>query len=167
MSASIRPPTPRPCDSCPYRRDVPSGIWAVEEYEKLRRYDVPTPEQPAAVFLCHQNDRGSETSRLCSGWLGCHDTHHLLALRIAALDGTLDTTNLEAAVTYETSVPLFATGNEAADHGEAAIAAPGPDAVRFMDKITRVRRDLEDSQPSLASSGGAAPPARAEGAGPR
>ena len=26
----------QPCSSCPYRKDVPSGVWAHHEYEKLR-----------------------------------------------------------------------------------------------------------------------------------
>lgn len=28
-------PSPRLCESCPYRRDVPSGIWDRSEYAKL------------------------------------------------------------------------------------------------------------------------------------
>nr|WP_280343300.1 DUF6283 family protein [Nocardia neocaledoniensis] len=37
----IGPPAPRPCVSCPYRRDVPSGVWDFGEYEKLRGYVPP------------------------------------------------------------------------------------------------------------------------------
>ena len=28
MTQTVRPPAPRPCASCPYRRDVPSGLTA-------------------------------------------------------------------------------------------------------------------------------------------
>lgn len=24
-----------PCETCPYRRDVPSGVWSADEYRKL------------------------------------------------------------------------------------------------------------------------------------
>lgn len=41
-----------PCSSCPYRRDVPSGVWHREEYEKLLQYDDSTEILPA--FMCHQ-----------------------------------------------------------------------------------------------------------------
>lgn len=58
---------PVPCTTCPYRRDVPSGIWAPEEYQKLLAYDRPTMQQPAALFMCHQGAGG-----LCTGWVQCH-----------------------------------------------------------------------------------------------
>ena len=51
----IDPPAKRPCGSCPYRRDAPSGIWSREEYEKLPEYDKPTAYQPPQVFMCHRN----------------------------------------------------------------------------------------------------------------
>lgn len=38
-----------PCHSCPYRRDVPSGVWATEEYDKLLPYDADTASQPSAT----------------------------------------------------------------------------------------------------------------------
>jgi len=46
-----------PCQSCPYRRDVPSGIWAHEEYEKILDYDNETGHQPMKVFMCHQAEQ--------------------------------------------------------------------------------------------------------------
>lgn len=52
-SSQVRGPAPQPCASCPYRRDVPSGIWAAEEYAKLPAYDADTPFQPPHLFLCH------------------------------------------------------------------------------------------------------------------
>ncbi|WP_336794377.1 DUF6283 family protein [Gordonia malaquae] len=60
----VTSPAPRPCESCPYRRDVPSGVWAESEYEKLRAYDAPTGEQPVRLFLCHQYDGVSEDARV-------------------------------------------------------------------------------------------------------
>jgi hypothetical protein len=43
---------------------VPSGAWVAEEYAKLPAYDRPTGEQPAGLFLCHQQD-----GRACAGWV--------------------------------------------------------------------------------------------------
>lgn len=71
-----RPPK-RPCESCPYRCDVPSGIWHPDEYAKLLPYDGETWDQPPGLLMCHQRD-----GCICGGWLQTHDTSHLLALRL-------------------------------------------------------------------------------------
>jgi hypothetical protein len=122
-------PRARPCSSCPYRRDVPSGLWDAAEYARLRRYDGDTGEQAAAgafgLFHCHQQPR-----HLCAGWVGCHDMHHNLAVRIHAAG--LD---LGAVIGYESPVPLFASGAEAAAHGERDIANPGPAARRKIRQL--------------------------------
>jgi hypothetical protein len=129
------PPAPRPCASCPYRRDVPSGVWHREEYAKLRRYDAPTGEQPPGVFLCH-----TAPGRVCAGWAGCHDGVHLLALRFALMLGTMTADDVDATIDYVSPVPLFSSGAQAADHGEAEIADPSVSAVKAMAKIHHVRR---------------------------
>lgn len=134
----MRSPAARPCGSCPYRRDVPSGVWAPEEYAKLPAYDRATPFQPPAVFLCHL--LGWEGEQVCAGWVGCHDPAHLLALRIAESDGRLTGEEMDEIVDYVSPVPLFESGQEAADHGLADVEAPGPDATDAMGKIIRTRR---------------------------
>ena len=134
----IQAPAPRPCSSCPYRRDVPSGIWATEEYEKLRDYDKETWGQPMELFQCHQNDHDSAQARLCAGWVGCHGDQ-LLALRLAIAYQRID----PAVMDYTTPVPLFTSGAEAADHGEAGIDAPDDAACRLIRKITRTRSDVK------------------------
>jgi hypothetical protein len=53
-------PARNPCGSCPYRKDVPSGVWETLEYEKLPPYDGETFEQPFEAFFCHQ-----QNGRLC------------------------------------------------------------------------------------------------------
>jgi hypothetical protein len=131
---NIRPPAPRPCESCPYRLDVPSGVWAAEEYAKLPDYDLPTPYQPPAVFLCHQHD-----GRACAGWAGCHDGDHLLALRFAGVSG-LSTETVDAIRDYRSPVPLHASGTEAAAHGMADLLNPGPDARHVQVKLRRAGR---------------------------
>jgi hypothetical protein len=118
----------RPCSSCPYRRDVPSGIWQEHEYAKLPRYDGDVPDQVMAratgLFYCHQQDR-----HLCAGWVGCHDMDNNLAVRLSHSD--ID----PAVYEYVSPVPLFASGAEAAEHGRCDLDAPSPEATRKMAQL--------------------------------
>lgn len=139
------PPTPRPCASCPYRRDVPSGIWDASEYAQLPLYDEPTFAQPTALFLCHQHDRADDGARVCGGWAGCHDGDNLLALRVAVSSGEITVDTADAIRDYISPVPLFASGAEAAAHGVRELHQPGVAARDAMAKITRVRADLADT----------------------
>jgi hypothetical protein len=123
-----------PCPTCPYRRDVPSGIWDAEEYAKLPRYDEETSLQPVGVFDCHQVN-----GCVCSGWAACHDGEHLLALRLAEVFGTRTAGQVREILEYTTAVPVFASGREAADHGLAALHDPGARAVAAIRKIERTR----------------------------
>ena len=141
---TVRPPAPRPCVSCPYRRDVPSGIWAASEYAKLPRYDEPTYAQPPGLFLCHQHDRGDEQTRACAGWAGCHDGEQLLALRIGLADGRISAETADAIRDYVSPVPLFTSGADAAAHGMREIRAPGEDARTAIGKISRRRTNLSE-----------------------
>ncbi|MFF5019429.1 DUF6283 family protein [Streptomyces sp. NPDC001165] len=139
---TVQPPAPRPCASCPYREDVPAGIWAEEEYAKLEAFDEETAYQPPGLFLCHQTDRDDERARVCAGWAGCHDGDHLMALRIATLTGEITVEAAEAVRDYVSPVPLFASGAEAAAHGRSGVEHPDPDAVLAIRKIERRRTDL-------------------------
>lgn len=122
----------RPCRSCPYRRDVPSGVWEPGEYAKLAQFDGTTADQAAAgafaVFDCHQR-----TGQLCAGWVGCHDMDEALALRMVGRE--VD----PAVYGYESPVPLFPSGAEAAAHGMRDVARPGPAARRMIDSLNRLR----------------------------
>ena len=129
-------PRKSPCASCPFRRDVPSGVWAESEYDKLPAYDGTTGEQAMAgalgAFLCHNDPDKS----ICAGWaaLSNYDT---LALRMASrLDPDVD---VQACVDYTTDVPLFASGAEAAEHGKREIEAPSDKAVSTIGKVVKVR----------------------------
>ena len=142
MVDMIGPPAPRPCESCPYRRDVPSGVWAPEEYKKLEPYDHETAEQPAAVWTCHQIDRDSAQRRVCAGWAGCHDGDNLLAVRVAVFQGLMTGEDAQAVVEYVSPVPLFDTAADAAEHGLAEIEYPREQARATIAKISRRRSDL-------------------------
>ncbi|MEV6909068.1 DUF6283 family protein [Amycolatopsis sp. NPDC051071] len=62
-SDELGPPAEAPCRSCPYRRDVPSGVWDISEYEKLARYDRDTGEQPTGLFQYHLTDKDSRPAK--------------------------------------------------------------------------------------------------------
>jgi hypothetical protein len=114
-----------PCISCPYRRDVPSGLWSAEEYDKLPPYDEDLISQPIGVFVCH-----ATPEHLCHGWavVGGWDK---LALRI------YDAGHPDMGDIPEPIVPLFKTHQEAADHGRAEIDAPSRDARAHVSRLLR------------------------------
>jgi hypothetical protein len=122
----------QPCPQCPYRRDVPSGVWSHEEYEKLRRYDAETFDQPFSGFGCH-----AKPEFFCHGWAVVHTSrgsaHDLIALRFQS----------EPVEIPEPAVPLFASGNEAADHGQRDIEEPGLEAREAADTLRRYPRIRE------------------------
>lgn len=126
----------QPCGSCPYRLDVPAGIWEAHEYEKLPAYDGSIVDQVEAnafgIFMCHQRD-----GNLCAGWLACHGPHELLAMRLAREPVP------ESIWNYRTDVPVFASGVEAAAHGISGIEQPDARAKRMMAGIIRKREKTQ------------------------
>lgn len=127
------------CSSCPYRQDVPSGIWDESEYRKLPLYDEPeTAYQPPRAFFCHK-----QTGNLCAGWVGCHDMENSLGLRMAVSFGQISLETFEAAVAYESTDDLFDSGQEACDHGLAEIEAPSEEAVTIISKVVKLHQSLE------------------------
>lgn len=123
-------PCKNPCGSCPYRQDVPSGVWAAEEYEKLPEYDEDTGNQPVGLFLCHQQD-----GHLCAGWAGTHDMDNTLAMRLA--HHRMAGEEIEKTYDYVCPVPLWSSGREARDHGMANLETPDDKARRTIEKLTR------------------------------
>jgi hypothetical protein len=129
--AMIREPASHPCGSCPYRRDVPSGVWSEEEYRKLPLWDGPTWNQPPTVFMCHQAD-----GRVCAGWAGCHDMSEAMGPRIAMLSGKMSEDVYNALLDYVCSVELWGSGAEACAHGMAEVFTPGEAARRVIAKLS-------------------------------
>jgi hypothetical protein len=126
MSDDLPRPAKVPCGSCPYRRDVPSAVWDASEYRKLPEYDGPTWAQKPSLFLCHQQD-----GHLCAGWLACHGTDDLLALRFNAVH--------ESAYNYQSPVPVFSSGAEACKHGMKDIDDPSAESRRVVASLTQKR----------------------------
>jgi hypothetical protein len=121
-----------PCKTCPYRKDVASGVWDASEYKKLAAYDGTIVEQLTnggrPRFDCHQSD-----GNLCAGWVGCHGPENLVALR-------LQSERIDPSVwDYATPVPLFASGAEAAAHGMKKIKRPDAKARRAIAVLQRKR----------------------------
>lgn len=129
-----------PCKSCPYRKDVPSGVWMKNEYDKLPNYDGSIMDQlltdgALALFYCHQQD-----GKLCAGWLGGHGPHNLLAVRMAASRDRLS----DRVLNYVSPVPLFASGTEAAKHGKRSIRRPGKLAKSMVQRLVRKRKSRSE-----------------------
>jgi hypothetical protein len=116
-------------------------VWSYDEYEKLRPYDLPTGDQPLAYFACH-----ATPDSICNGWAVCHTNRgnefDLLALRLRGADYSM--------IPAE-SVPLFDSGNDAADHGQADITDPSDEAVAAVEKLQRKYPRLRDSDDSQVS----------------
>jgi len=130
-----------PCHSCPYRRDVPGGVWAENEYEKLPLYDGSLVDQlvsgATGVFLCH-----AQPGRLCAGWVGTHDMTNNLAVQVAA---TVGGAKIDPMIfTYTSPVPLFASGAEAAAHGLSSIENPSAEAKDRIALLLRKHEWLRD-----------------------
>ncbi len=121
-------PAKSPCASCPYRCDVPPGVWAESEYAKLPLYDRPTWDQPPAAFYCHL-----QTGRLCAGWVGTHDMQESLGLRLACFEKMMPEEFVRV-LDYVTAVPLFSTGAEAASHGRSGVT---PTTQRMVKQLLR------------------------------
>jgi hypothetical protein len=124
-----------PCASCPYRRDCPSGVWHADEYAILLHFDGPVAQQALSahgcgIFYCHQSD-----GMLCAGWAGHREPYDILAIRLGVASGRVSPSVLG----YRTSVPLFATGAQAAAHGMRDYVQPPLETVRAVAKIIRVR----------------------------
>lgn len=127
-------PAERPCGSCPYRQDAPSGLWHETMYDQLPPYDEEQCLRP--LFGCHQQD-----GHLCAGWVGTHDMDNSIALRVAVSSGFISPEEAQRTVDYVSPVPLFASGREAAEHGKRDLYNPGKRA-RAMK--ARLKNKLKD-----------------------
>lgn len=126
--APLPKPAKAPCKTCPYRKDVPAGIWHPTEYQKLPLYDGETFEQRSmSLFFCHQQD-----GNLCAGWIGCHDPVELLALRLHRVH--------PSTYEYRCPVPLLASGAAAAAHGMTKVEDPDDNALKAISRLSRARK---------------------------
>lgn len=117
-----------PCSTCPYRKDVPSGVWHYEEYEKLRGYDDNTA---LSVFMCHQSSVAN-VEMACKGWVMVHQNS--VAVRLACM-----TRQIDHRTCFEpTEVELYESGNAAADAGQRHIKRPRKKALKVIEKLKKI-----------------------------
>ncbi len=125
---------PKPCATCPYRKDVAPGVWDATEYEKLPAYDAETWGQPQVLFMCH-----AEPGQCCSGWATCHTArgreYDLLALRLAGCPEV-----------PRHGVEVFASGQDAHDHGISEIDNPGIRVREAIEKVGLLRGDAKPTE---------------------
>lgn len=113
----------KPCEQCPWRMDVSTGIFPTEAY----RTSAPTAYDAAFnTFACHMS--GSAAPATCAGFLLRHATHNL-GYRISQAAHRLDLNSVS-----DGGFPVYETYREMA-------IANGVDAA---DPVLRlVRGDLE------------------------
>lgn len=117
-----------PCESCPYRRATPSGVWSADEYNKLPLYDR---DGAIAPFLCHHSTIGKQEA-ICRGWLYVH--RHSIAVRLLMSFGRVKPEDA-----YKRITGLYRTGLSACRAGLRAINRPSKAAKALMAKITAKR----------------------------
>lgn len=119
---------PSPCGSCPYRKDVPPGVWSADEYRKLPEYDEG--KMQLGIFLCHQtNASGRET--VCRGWLTV--AAESVAVRLALARKRITLEQRDAPVL----VRLYSSGAEACAAGLEGIKLPSAKAKRLVARLIR------------------------------
>lgn len=121
---------PHPCDTCPYRKDTPSGIWHASEYRKLPKWDDPIAF--AGVFHCHNQTESRQT--VCRGWMEVH--HENLQVRLCIA------TQIEFNEHNQnpTTVPLHESGQAAMKAGMRQIKKPSLKAKAKVLKLLRKRK---------------------------
>lgn len=94
------------------------------------RGDVPEQIENGAfgLFDCH-----ATPDFLCAGWVACHDMRNNLAMRLTR--GEVD----DQVYDYESPVPLFSSGMEAAELGKREIKNPSERAKAKGRQIRMVR----------------------------
>lgn len=122
---------PKACDSCPYRRDVPPGVWAKEEYDKLPLYDCDAPMPALSSFLCHQS-HATEIATVCRGWLSVH--RDSVAARISQIKGELLPEDIPTA---DESNVYYESGAEAAKAGKRGVRRPSKAAKQKVRNLVR------------------------------
>jgi hypothetical protein len=84
------PRQPRPCITCPWRRDTPPGAFGIDRYQQLRNTvespDGGSPGLADPMFACHNTIEGREAA--CAGWLAVYGHGHV-RVRLAVATGRI------------------------------------------------------------------------------
>jgi hypothetical protein len=118
-----------PCPECPWRKDVPTGVFPAEAF----RFSARTAcDMAQSTFGCHMS--GTEAAQTCAGFL-LRNAEHNLSVRLAKMRGEVDPESLHS------SAPLYRSYREMAiangvDPRDSALAdcrgndEPHPEDVR-------------------------------------
>lgn len=92
-----------PCNTCPYRMDVPLRHWSIEEFRKLLDNDQ---SQIGVVYRCHKKNGSA-----CIGWLMNQEKNNFpsLALRISLIKHDVNRSYLDK---LHCKAPMFETVKE-------------------------------------------------------
>jgi hypothetical protein len=72
-----------PCQSCPYRKDAPIGLWDPIEFQNLLKTER---DMLGSVFACHGEAKKPTKERaLCAGWLLDQKARNLPSIRLRIL----------------------------------------------------------------------------------
>lgn len=96
----------QPCSNCPYRKDAPLRLWAVEEYIKLLNLEN---DYMGANYGCHKGN-GS----VCVGWLIKQDENNFpsIMLRLSLSKNNVTRDYLDS---LNSPSPLYSTVREMAE----------------------------------------------------
>lgn len=125
---------PKPCDTCPYSKSTPPGVWHPEEYLKLKKFDDPLAHGIiSATFLCHNGGTPGANDTLCRGWLSVHADS--IPVRFLLSQGRVSPEDIPE----ELDPGLYASGAEACAAGLRGVKKPSRKAKKAMDKILTTR----------------------------
>lgn len=103
----------KPCPQCPWRRDVPTGVFPAEAF----RISAPTAYDMATrVFACHM--AAVDSPRTCAGFL-LRGALHSLTIRLALMQRRLDPRRVS-----DGGFPLYRSYREMAEANGVAADDP-------------------------------------------
>lgn len=96
-----------PCDECPWRRDVPEGLYPVIPSTAAAVQGGPGAEAPmdAPIVACHKSPEGDDLP--CAGWLAVAGVDHL-GVRLAVAQGRIPPEALRPGEDWPELVDSFA-----------------------------------------------------------
>jgi hypothetical protein len=102
-----------PCEQCPWRMDVPTGVFPPKAYQA----SAPTAYDAAlSTFACHMS--GKDNPATCAGFLMRHGVHNL-AVRLSRAEDRIDLDNVS-----DGGLPLYPTYREMAIANGVSPMAP-------------------------------------------
>jgi len=120
----------RPCKTCPYRKDVPVGVWDPVEFQNLLEQDA---RQFGRMFDCHGEIAKQPADReLCAGWLLDQQRRGLpsIALRMAVISDPAIRDQLERVdgegIELYSSIERMCAANGVAPDGRIVKRLPFP-----------------------------------------